>query len=63
MYTKGITFETGRVHARTAIPHVLELAAEKNLRPELVTTRVVGWEEAPDALVTGEWTKLVISRA
>jgi threonine dehydrogenase-like Zn-dependent dehydrogenase len=62
MYTKGITFETGRVHARAAIPHVLELASSKNLRPELVTTRVVGWAEAPEALVAGDWTKLVMSR-
>jgi threonine dehydrogenase-like Zn-dependent dehydrogenase len=62
MYTKGITFETGRVHARTAIPHVLELARSKNLRPELVTTRVVGWDDAPKALVERDWTKLVMAR-
>jgi alcohol dehydrogenase len=62
MYTKGITFETGRVHAREAIPHVLELAKSQNLRPELVTTRVVGWEDAPEALIAGDWTKLVMAR-
>jgi threonine dehydrogenase-like Zn-dependent dehydrogenase len=63
MYTKGITFKTGRVDARTAMPHVLELSASGALRPELVTTRVVDWTDAADALLEGGWTKLVIERA
>jgi threonine dehydrogenase-like Zn-dependent dehydrogenase len=62
MYTKGITFRTGRAHVREAIPHVLGLAAAGTLRPELVTTRVVGWDDAIDALVEPSWTKLVIER-
>jgi alcohol dehydrogenase len=62
MYTKGITFTTGRANAREAMPHVLELAASGALQPELVTTRTVSWEQAPDALVAGDWTKLVIER-
>ncbi len=62
MYTKGITFKTGRANARAAMPHVLELAASGALRPELVTTSVVGWDEAPDALLERGWTKLVIER-
>jgi threonine dehydrogenase-like Zn-dependent dehydrogenase len=62
MYTKGITFKTGRANAREAIPHVLELAASGALHPELVTTRVVGWSEAPDALLERDWAKLVIER-
>jgi alcohol dehydrogenase len=62
MYTKGITFTTGRANAREAMPHVLELAASGALRPELVTTRTVGWADAADALVAADWTKLVIQR-
>ncbi|HEY4810944.1 MAG TPA: alcohol dehydrogenase catalytic domain-containing protein [Solirubrobacteraceae bacterium] len=62
MYTKGITFKTGRANARPAMPHVLELAASGALHPELVTTRVVGWSDAADALVERDWTKLVIER-
>jgi threonine dehydrogenase-like Zn-dependent dehydrogenase len=62
MYTKGITFKTGRANARTAMPHVLELAASGALRPELVTTRVVAWSEAAPALAERDWTKLVIER-
>jgi hypothetical protein len=44
------------------MPHVLELAASGALRPELVTTRVVGWADAADALLEHGWTKLVIER-
>jgi threonine dehydrogenase-like Zn-dependent dehydrogenase len=62
MYTKGITFRTGRVDARTAMPHVLELSASGALHPELVTSSVVGWADAADALLEGGWTKLVIER-
>jgi threonine dehydrogenase-like Zn-dependent dehydrogenase len=62
MYTKGITFKTGRVHAREAMPRVLELAAAGAVHPELVTTRVVSWDEATDALLERDWTKLVIER-
>jgi threonine dehydrogenase-like Zn-dependent dehydrogenase len=62
MYTKGITFVTGRANAREAMPHVLALAAAGALRPELVTSTVVPWREAPDALVEDGWTKLVFER-
>jgi alcohol dehydrogenase len=62
MYTKGITFRTGRAHVREAMPHVLQLAAAGTLHPELITTRVVPWADAADALLEGGWTKLVIER-
>jgi alcohol dehydrogenase len=62
MYTKGVTFRTGRANAREAMPHVLALAASGSLQPERVTTRVVPWQQAADALLEGGWTKLVISR-
>ena len=62
MYTKGVTFITGRANAREAMPHVLDLAASGALAPEKVTTSVVPWEQAPDALAGGGWTKLVIER-
>jgi alcohol dehydrogenase len=63
MYTKGITFKTGRVHAREAIPHVLELAAAQAIEPELITTRVIQWADAAEALSECDWTKLVIERS
>ncbi len=62
MYTKGITFKTGRANAREAMPHVLELAAAGAFRPELVTSRVVGFADAADALLERDWCKLVIER-
>jgi alcohol dehydrogenase len=62
MYTKGITFHTGRANARTAMPHVLGLAAAGDIRPELVTTRTVAWSDAADALLEPGWTKLVFER-
>jgi alcohol dehydrogenase len=62
MYTKGITFRTGRASAREAMPHVLDLAARGAIRPERVTTEVVPWEQAGDALVQEGWTKLVAAR-
>jgi threonine dehydrogenase-like Zn-dependent dehydrogenase len=62
MYTKGITFKTGRVHVREAMPHVLELAAAGAFQPERVTTRVVPWVDARHALLDGGWAKLVMVR-
>ncbi|MCW3068661.1 MAG: dehydrogenase [Solirubrobacterales bacterium] len=62
MYIKGITFKTGRVHARAAMPEVLQLAAAGALHPELITTRITPWADAAAALVEPGWTKLVIER-
>jgi threonine dehydrogenase-like Zn-dependent dehydrogenase len=62
MYTKGITFKTGRASAREAMPHVMALAAAGSIHPEQVTTRVVPWTDAADALLERDWTKLVFER-
>jgi alcohol dehydrogenase len=61
MYTTGIRFVTGRVAARPAIPDVLELIAAGRVHPELVTSNVASWDEAPDA-VRETQRKLVVSR-
>jgi alcohol dehydrogenase len=61
MYTTGVTFRTGRVDARPIIPDIVALVAADRLRPELVTTAVVGWEDAPAAMLDLP-TKLVVSR-
>jgi alcohol dehydrogenase len=62
MYTKGITFTTGRASAREAIPHVLRLAASGEFQPARVTSHTVPWDQAGEALAEGGWTKLVIER-
>jgi threonine dehydrogenase-like Zn-dependent dehydrogenase len=61
MYTRGIDFRTGRVNARAVIPHVLELVRAGRLRPELVTSATVPWDDAPEALASLE-AKTVIVR-
>jgi threonine dehydrogenase-like Zn-dependent dehydrogenase len=62
MYLKIVTFETGRVHARPAMPDVLELAAGDGFRPQDVTTKVVPWDDMPAALLEPDWVKLVAQR-
>jgi alcohol dehydrogenase len=61
MYTKGIRFQTGRVHARPAMEPLLDLVRAGKFKPELVTGETAHWEDAPDA-VAGHRAKLVISR-
>ena len=62
MYTRAVTFRTGRVHARPVIPDVLKLAAAGVFHPERVTTRVLPWADAAEALLERGWTKLVFQR-
>jgi alcohol dehydrogenase len=60
MYTKGITFLTGRVHARPAIPEVLELISSGKLDPVPVTRRTLAWDEAET--LPEERVKTVVAR-
>jgi alcohol dehydrogenase len=50
MYGKGITFVTGRVHARADLPAVLDLCASGHFHPEQVTSRVVPFLQSVDAM-------------
>lgn len=61
MYTLGIRFLTGRVHATAVIPEVLPLVASGALRPREVTTTLVPWDDAAPAYTT-RTIKLVVSR-
>jgi threonine dehydrogenase-like Zn-dependent dehydrogenase len=61
MYITGMTFMTGRGHARTVIPEVLELARSGKIQPARVTSKVVSWDDAIPALLDPP-TKLVIAR-
>jgi threonine dehydrogenase-like Zn-dependent dehydrogenase len=61
MYTNGIEFHTGRVMARSVIPELLDLAAAGRLHPERVTSKVVRWDDAAEAVAEPE-TKLVVTR-
>jgi alcohol dehydrogenase len=61
MYTRGITFRTGRVNARAVVPEVIELVQSGRLHPELVTAGTVAWDEAATALA-GLEAKTVVLR-
>jgi alcohol dehydrogenase len=50
MYLNGVSFRTGRGHARPVIPSLLELVAAGRFRPELVTSQIADWETAPEVL-------------
>ncbi len=61
LYTLGIRFYIGRAHSVSLLPEVMALVAERRLRPERVTTRVVEWEQAPEAWLE-DTIKLVVRR-
>ncbi len=59
MYNTGVTFVTGKVHARPTIPAVLELLLSRRFDPGPVTTATAARDEAPEAL-TGRYIKLLL---
>ena len=61
LYTLGIRFFVGRAHAAALLPEVMPLIECGRLRPQAVTTRVVAWEEAPQAFVEPA-IKLIVRR-
>jgi threonine dehydrogenase-like Zn-dependent dehydrogenase len=61
MYTSGIEFRIGRVMARSIIPEILDRTAAGDLHPEQVTSRIVAWDDAADAVGDPE-TKLIVTR-
>jgi alcohol dehydrogenase len=58
-YLTGLAFRTGRPHARTDMPRILDLLATGEVDPSPMQT-VVDWEEAPSAWIDPP-TKLVLS--
>jgi alcohol dehydrogenase len=50
MYGKGITFLTGRVQARPHLPAILDACAKGCFHPEHVTSRVVSFADAAEAM-------------
>jgi alcohol dehydrogenase len=49
VYSRCCTLHTGRAHVRTAIPIVLDLVTA-GFDPALVTSAVVAWTDAVEAL-------------
>jgi Threonine dehydrogenase and related Zn-dependent dehydrogenases len=60
MYSTGVTLATSRVSARALIPDVLDLIATGRLHPELVTSHVIDWSDAPGALATHTHKTVVV---
>lgn len=60
MYTRGITFKTGRPHSRATMPEIIELLAEKKIDPSAIQT-VADWSVLLEALAKPP-LKLVITR-
>jgi len=60
MYAKGITYEVGRVHARSTAPAVLDLIASGALDPRVVIGRTVPFDEAAEAMTAPD-VKLVFT--
>jgi alcohol dehydrogenase len=50
MAIRGVSFHTGRGNAGPHIPRLLELTADGVIHPERVTSEVLEWETAPEAL-------------
>ncbi|MEX2195847.1 MAG: alcohol dehydrogenase catalytic domain-containing protein [Thermoleophilaceae bacterium] len=61
MYVMSTTFVTGRIHARRDAPEVLDLLASGGFDPQPVTTSVVPFEHAQDALTAHDYTKLIFT--
>lgn len=61
MYMRGVTVSVGRTNSREALEPVLELIAHGAIDPTEVTSELVTWDEAPEALL-GYTTKLVVVR-
>jgi alcohol dehydrogenase len=52
-YYKGLTFHTGRVQSRPALPAVLDCLQHGRLHPEHVTHRIVPFADAAEAMTDG----------
>ncbi len=61
MYRRSVTFVTGWVHTSTIMSEPLDLIRRGVFDPTPITTSIVRWDDAADALVQ-PFTKLVISR-
>jgi alcohol dehydrogenase len=60
MYGRGVRFHTGRANARADMPAVLELVQAGRIKPELVTSEVVQWEDAGKALADPSMKPVII---
>ena len=60
MYSKGVSYRTGRVQSRALLPVVLDAIAAGRIDPSCVVTETASFDEAPEALLDYT-TKLVLT--
>jgi alcohol dehydrogenase len=63
LYVRNVTYHLARTHARTVIPHVLDLMRTGKLHPEQVTTHTARLDAAPQAIrehALGDATKTIL---
>lgn len=61
LYTWGIKFHIGRANSAALLPEVVALIATGQLKPDLVTSAVIGWDDAPERFLDPA-IKLVAAR-
>jgi len=62
MYTNRVSLKVGMEDVRASIPAVLDCIVSRRMRPETVTSKIVDWDDAIDALMEGTSSKLIIRR-
>lgn len=60
MYSRGITFITGRPNAVADLPAVIDLVSTRKIEPDVITT-YADWDDAPE-VIFGSYVKLVLTR-
>jgi threonine dehydrogenase-like Zn-dependent dehydrogenase len=60
MYVRGINFYTGRGQGRPNIEKAMAFVDARRMRPELVTTEVVSFDDAPDVLARGSMKPILV---
>jgi len=61
LYTWGIKFHIGRANSAALLPEVVALIGSGQFKPDLVTSAVIGWDDAPDRFLDPA-IKLVVAR-
>jgi hypothetical protein len=62
LYTRGIKFHIGRANAAALPPEVVALIASGRFKPDIVTSAVISWEDAPGRFLDPA-IKLVVARS
>ena len=61
LYTWGIKFHIGRANAAALLPEVVALIGSGRFKPDLITSAVIGWDDAPKRFLEPA-IKLVVAR-